>query len=339
MKKSVLIVGVLLTFLSCSSNKQKTTIYWVSGFKTTCDSGAGSSECLLISKEAGLKNAKWQNFYATIEGFQFEEGLIKKIEVLETQREEPVPADASSIHYEMIKELEQTPDPRTALNGEWEVDSVVGQPLSQNTISPTLSIQLSEMTVNGNGGCNSYRGTIATLGLETISFAELLNTLRICKDQAMEDAFLKALGQTAGYTVAENKMSLFDENKELQLVFNKMEKTKNAIRLNDIWIAVRINGHPINRMVETPRLEVNISEMRIFGSDGCNNYFGTIEDLSEDAITIGGIGSTRKMCPDMTLPERYNTALSKIKSYGFNERLLVFKDTDGNEVLAFIKTD
>jgi heat shock protein HslJ len=339
MKKQILIIAVFMTLLSCSSNKQKTTVYWVSGFKTNCESGAGPSSCLLISKGEDLQNAEWQNFYTTIEGFQFEEGVMKKIEVQETEREEPIPADASSIIYKMTKELEQKPDPRIALNGDWKVDVMINQSLNQDTIVPTLSINLLDMSVNGSGGCNRYKGTITALGLENLTFGELLNTLRMCEHQAIEDAFLKALREIAGYTLADNKLSLLNKNKDVQLVFNKMDQTKNTMRINDIWTAVRINGNPINRMVKVPQLEVNVSEMKIFGSDGCNNYFGTITELTEETIAISGIGSTRKMCPDMEVPERYNAALSKINNYSFNERLLVFRDKDGNEVLAFLKVD
>ncbi|WP_370392394.1 META domain-containing protein [uncultured Winogradskyella sp.] len=339
MKKLSLIILVVTTLASCSSEKQKTSIFWVSGFKTNCESGAGPSSCLLISKGEDLQYAEWQNFYADIEGFQFEDGILKKIEVLETEREEPVPADASSIIYKMTKELEQKQDPRIALNGDWEVNTLVNQPLSQDTIVPTLSFNLLNMTVNGNGGCNSYKGTITALGLENLTFGELLNTLRMCEHQAMEDSFFKTLRETAGYTLADNKLSLLNKKKDAQLVFNKIDQTKNTIRLNDIWTAVRINGNPINRMVKVPQLEVNVSEMKIFGSDGCNNYFGTITELTEETIAIDGIGSTRKMCPDMEVPERYNRALSKVNSYSFDERLLVFTDKDGNEVLAFLKTD
>jgi heat shock protein HslJ len=339
MKKFIISISVLLLMFSCVSNNQENLVMWVSGFKAHCDSGTGSSQCLLISKEERLENAKWQVFYDNIEDFQFEDGVLKKIEVLETERDAPIPADTSRVIYKMTKVLEQQPDLRIGLNGDWNLQLLLDEPLDQDTIVPTLSINLSDMTVNGSGGCNLYNGAITSLGFKTMAFGEFLNTLKMCEHQVMEDKFLKALRETAGYEIANNELSLVNNNNEVQLVFKRMDKTNNSTRLNDIWAAVRIDGNPINRMVEVPRLEVNLSEMKIFGSDGCNNYFGTILELTEETIAFGGVGSTRKMCPDMEVPQHYNEALSKIHSYGFDKQLLILKDRDGNEVLAFLKTD
>ena len=102
---------------------------------------------------------------------------------------------------------------------------------------------------------------------------------------------------------------------------------------------MRIEGYPINRMVTVPRLEVNTSEMKIYGNDGCNDYFGTLKDLTETGLAIENIGSTRKMCPDMEIPERYKQALLKVRTYTFNEQILILKDANGNEMLAFMKVD
>lgn len=119
----------------------------------------------------------------------------------------------------------------------------------------------------------------------------------------------------------------------------KIPGQSNKDRLNDVWAAVRIQGNPINRMVDVPRLEINISEMKIYGNDGCNNYFGSISELTENNITLKGLGGTKKMCANMEVPDRFNKALSKISSYRLDKQFLIFDDDDGNEILAFTKTD
>lgn len=86
-------------------------IYWVSGSKAECSAGAGKMQCLRVSPNADLRQAKWQYFYAPIEGFVFEEGFLKKIEVQATPLDpKTVPAGASSIRYTLIKELEKVAD-------------------------------------------------------------------------------------------------------------------------------------------------------------------------------------------------------------------------------------
>jgi heat shock protein HslJ len=92
-------------------------------------------------------------------------------------------------------------------------------------------------------------------------------------------------------------------------------------------------------MVTIPRLEINTAEMKFFGNDGCNDYFGGIRELTESKISLGNIGTTRKMCPDMEMPGRYQNAISKIEAYAFDKQYLILSDSAGNELLAFIKTD
>ena len=111
------------------------------------------------------------------------------------------------------------------------------------------------------------------------------------------------------------------------------------MRTQDIWVAIRIGGYPINRMVTVPRLEVNTKEMKVYGNDGCNEYFGQIAMVTKNKVSFGNIASTRKMCPDMETHKRYNDALSKVKSYVFDEQVLIFREGEGTEVLAFIKKD
>lgn len=55
-----------------------TQVYWVSGSKAECSAGAGKMMCLRVSKHPDLQQAHWQYFYAPIEGFVFEEGVLKK---------------------------------------------------------------------------------------------------------------------------------------------------------------------------------------------------------------------------------------------------------------------
>ena len=111
--------------------------------------------------------------------------------------------------------------------------------------------------------------------------------------------------------------------------------SKTSIEAN--WQAVRVNGNPINRMVNTPVLELNIQEMKINGTDGCNNFFGTISELNENQISFSQIGSTRKMCPDMEIPDQFLSGLNKISQFSFDKSILIFSDQNNNEVLALMK--
>ncbi|MGI9530158.1 DUF4377 domain-containing protein [Lutimonas sp.] len=114
-----------------------------------------------------------------------------------------------------------------------------------------------------------------------------------------------------------------------------------VLSLNDIWVVTKIEGaeaKSINSR-ENPVLEINTRSMNILGSDGCNNYRGKIEALSENKISFGPIMSTKKACRDMDLPNKYTTALSKVKSFKKEHLELILYDENNQELLSFKKVD
>ena len=97
MKIPVIAAIVLFLFMSCSSKNEETSVFWISGFKPVCDMGAGNTNCLFISKTDNLQQENWELFYSAIEGFEFEEGFIKKVKVLVTAQDDAVAADQTHI--------------------------------------------------------------------------------------------------------------------------------------------------------------------------------------------------------------------------------------------------
>lgn len=63
--------------------------------------GVAPQKCMLIKKEGA---EGWEFFYSNIEGFQYEPGYEYVLKVRE-EKKNPVPADASSIKYVLVKEV------------------------------------------------------------------------------------------------------------------------------------------------------------------------------------------------------------------------------------------
>ena len=120
---------------------------------------------------------------------------------------------------------------------------------------------------------------------------------------------------------------------------HKTSDTENRNRIHDSWTVVRINGNPVNRMVKVPKLEINTAEMKVNGNDGCNTYFGSISELTNQAITLSNIGSTKMMCPAMEIPDSYLSAMLQVSKYDFQDDVLIMTDTNDRELLAFIKME
>lgn len=329
-----LLIGLLLN--ACSTSKNK--IFWVSGIKTECSGGAGKMLCLKVHKGKNLDNASWENFYSPIEGFEFEEGFMKKLEIREEKIANP-PADGSSIRYTMVKELEKQADYRAKINGEWLLNRMNDKPIDNSVKIPNMLINLSQMQVSGNGGCNNYNGQIKDLTYNTIKFGNIVNTKRACLNKNIESDYYIALNAVNTYQIIGNNLIFYNEKGEKVLTYFREIKKEPNKNINDIWTAVRIYGNPINRMTPSPRMEINLTTMKIFGSDGCNEYTGTLKEVTDTQITFGALASTKKMCGRMETAELFHKAMSQVAAYRLEELKLILLDANSKEVLAFLKGD
>jgi len=121
---------------------------------------------------------------------------------------------------------------------------------------------------------------------------------------------------------------------------NVLEKQKdNRFDLNAKWILHGIQGNLVSPGNPLPTIEFKLSEMRVFGNNGCNNYSGSIENITSDTIAFGPIMSTRKMCVEMAVPDSFDLALYNSVNYKVEDDSLVLVDNNGKETLSFKKED
>lgn len=86
--------------------------------------------------------------------------------------------------------------------------------------------------------------------------------------------------------------------------------------LNGEWNITEVDGQKIS-VDEKPFIGFDVAQKRIYGNSGCNRMMGSFEadSLKPGVLSFGQVGSTRMMCPDMTIEEMVLGALNKIKSY------------------------
>ena len=109
------------------------------------------------------------------------------------------------------------------------------------------------------------------------------------------------------------------------------KKADLKLNINDIWVATSISAEEIELPEEQSgkkivNLEIHLAEMRVMGSDGCNSFNGAITRFDDGILELGPIASTRMMCPDMTIPDKFNTALNQVKKYKLENGKL-YKDS------------
>ncbi len=224
--------------------------------------------------------------------------------------------------------------------GDWLLASMNNAPINRMVVVPTLQIKSSEMMLSGNAGCNQYSGQIEKLDATSFIVSDkIVSTMMACNNENIESEYLQKLSMASTYDVKNGKLMVYDKAGKNILSFIKNENTSANQILNDIWMASSINGDPINKMVSVPRLEINIAEMKIFGTDGCNEYNGAITESTSDKIKFGRIASTRRMCPEMDIANKYTAALNTVAAYKVNGSKLALMNSSGKEVLSFIKVD
>ena len=81
---------------------------------------------------------------------------------------------------------------------------------------------------------------------------------------------------------------------------------------------------------ETPYISFQTEESRFYGTTGCNSFFAefkTSDDRTE--ITLNNVGSTKKLCADMTVEDAIFSAFSQVSSVVYDKNDMQLKDKDG----------
>lgn len=77
----------------------------------------------------------------------------------------------------------------------------------------------------------------------------------------------------------------------------------------------------------------------VYGSAGCNRFFGTYTVDAKGMLTIKTGGSTMMYCPDMNFEDRYMKALNEIASFSIKAQELTLTDAAKGLVLVYQPVD
>ena len=216
--KFMMLLSVAIGLGSCSTSTQ--AVYWVNSSQVESSAGGSKKQCLQVYKGDNLSKAQWEAFCASIEGFTFEEGYFKKIEVSEKPLKD-VSAGTPNITYTLVREIEKVKDSRFDLQGEWKLVSM-GEMVITSEAQPTLKLNISEMKVNGSDSCNTFMGSIETLTDKELIFGDLASTLMLCAEKMeVADAFGMAMQKVRQYQLKGDQLLLTDEQGGVLLTFAK----------------------------------------------------------------------------------------------------------------------
>ncbi|WP_121665656.1 DUF4377 domain-containing protein [Mesonia aquimarina] len=225
MKKILLLFSVIAVSFSCAKKNNDLKTLWVNSYKKQCDAGAGKKMCLLTSDEKKLSSEiEWEFFYNSIKGFEYKPGYFQQIKVKETKLDaKKVPADASSISYELVEVMEEKRDERFSLNDIWAVEKIGDKVIGEETKRPRLEVNLSKMQIFGFDGCNNYAGKIEKFSADEITFVRIGSTKKMCSNIKLAQAYTQALQETKYYKKDKLSLYFFDKNDEKVLQFKKID--------------------------------------------------------------------------------------------------------------------
>jgi len=234
---------VLVLLLGCSSSQtsnqrqeendtmkpielsENERIFWVNSLRVPC-TGVGDQRCLQIQRGEVVQPGGWENFYASIDDFDFEEGYTYQLVVREDRLSaEQVPADASSIQYTLVRVLDKQFDPTLRLNDIWILETLHGQPIdtSQLMKQPYMEVHLADRRVMGHDGCNNFNGAIQQVDSTSLILGPIAGTRKMCPRMEVPDQFNQLLNQVRSYQLRALTLLLYDEQENELMSFIKTD--------------------------------------------------------------------------------------------------------------------
>ena len=243
--------------------------------------------------------------------------------------------------YVLVEELEKKADVRYELGVHWSLFSLGNKPITHELQVPHMSIDPnhSQKTIKGMGSCNRFSAKLNELTQSKFKVGRIASTRKMCKQASMETQFFSALRNANSFDLQNGKLVLYDLQGQALASFVKKEEAKVPRQLHDIWAVKAVNGLAWPKDAAGASLEINLRTNTILGTDGCNNFKAKISEVSERLMTLKTIKSSKKVCANMGVANRFNLALKKVFAYQLKGLTLNLLDQEGNSIISLIKVD
>lgn len=332
------LLPVMTGIFSCTTQKSSTV--WVSGVQVKCFTGAGDKPCLQIYRGESLQSAKWEIIYANIDGLEFEKGVYKQIILNEEKLDlKTLPADAPNVAYTAVKKLDEKVDDRIRLIGKWELNQVSQELIPKDVPTPTLEIDLYEMSLSGSGGCNAYSADIINVTDNQIEWTPITSSTRACEAKNIETQYLEKLYKAVKYKVSENSLFFYNSEGQQLVSFLRAKGQPQKERLHDIWVTKRWMGNTLKKDKSTPVIEINLTRMDMMVRNDCQEYMGALEAVSDTRLESGMIVLLQEEEECNNDLQKMIVSFQEVYTYELNGLELKLIDKTGKEIFAFQKVD
>jgi len=216
---------------STNSVAVKVETYWVAPERVACQ-GIVPMQCFVVNKVVDGKTSEWQYFYNDITDFEYEPGSFYKLS-LETSEVKSPAADASSLSYELIDEIDKAPrhyldNTMLTENRKWNLKQLAGlKGINLQALQQPANITIAGGGFSGFAGCNNMFGQVKHLFEATdlnnslLKLGPIGSTLMACADpktNAVEQKLHQALGKVNALQVEWPFLNMY-QNDELLIQF------------------------------------------------------------------------------------------------------------------------
>ena len=191
--------------------------------------------------------------------------------------------------------------------------------------------------VSGFSGCNTY-DAFYQAGARTLFVTQPRSTMIACAQPSMdlETAYLTALGKSRTFTERNEKLTIFDADRNTILTFDAAPRNPLLGKWN-----VDSYGIPpstVTAVLPDTQLDVAFGIASVGGFAGCNSFSGTY-GTNGDLLRISALATTRIACdqPIMDQETAFLAALQGVARIDSRGSQLNLEDRDGHLLVALVR--
>jgi len=319
MKQAIVIALLLLSVLTLTAQDDtelNEMIIHIAPYQQSC-TGVAPQECLIVRFD---DDDELSFFYDDIEGFSFEEGFEYTLLVNVTEREN-VPADASSLAYELIEIIQQFP---AQLSGKvWELQLLNGAEVEDPS---RYTLMLTEDGLAMKADCNNVLGNLT---LNPFNIETTVSTRAMCPPDSLDTEYLEALNATNLISIENGELILQSTDGQLRFAPPSIDGTE--------WKLTRVLGMAMMlELDDTNPYTLQIDDTTVSMTVACNSAGGTIEVVGA-VLHFSQVAMTQMFCVDAPLT---NTMFPPEKAvYYINEAGHLILEDDMTNLYEFVNSE
>jgi heat shock protein HslJ len=212
---------------------------------------------------------------------------------------------------------------------DWQLLSLDNGSVNSDT---AISLSFADNKLSGTDGCNRYHGSYLLKGKQLTINKQLASTMMACPESVSQQAsaYIATLTAVTAYKIDNQQLVLIDASGKTRATFSK----QTLVLGGTSWLVTSSNNgkQAVVSILNDSKITVNFSDDgRFSGSGGCNDYLAHYK-VAGKKITIGSIGTTRRMCfkPDGVMEQeaKFFKALATAASYRIEGKRLELRTAD-----------